>query len=329
SVRELLIRYVGFVRTPTIYAGRLEAVKGLRPSREGGVGGEVSSGTTGTGAPGVSEGVSGSVAGEGSLGGGEGAGVEVVSQYGEVVRYRFRWVVPARILEFITRQAAGTVAGDYAGVREYCPGDHPKSIHWKKSLSVGELVVKIFAGEGEGGGGKSSLVIADWDASNPLELDNLIQATYSALLTGGPVKMLYLRLPNGKIYLVKGDLIDVLSALDFVMSSEDVEARFNYDSWVREQARSMTEELKDSVEPLKSLDLYYRALAESVTEELERQGVPKDSSFFIIHPRAYTIKYTYLAQKLRARGHIATYITKVLQPNEVAMRLRDSISSLH
>ncbi|MEM4486945.1 MAG: DUF58 domain-containing protein [Zestosphaera sp.] len=318
-VRELLSRYVSLVRTPTIYVGRLELIESRRASRGGGSDGEGAGASVAGATPlRVGEGIVGDIVGEEGLSSSRRVGA----------RFRFRWVIPTKILESIERQTVGTLAGDYVGVREYYPGDHPRSIHWKKSASIGDLVVKVFTHGKEGGGGRPSLIVADWDASNPLELDNLIQATYSALLTVDSTKTLYLRLPNGKIYFIKGDLASVLNALDLIIRIEDVEARFNYDSWVRERARSIIEELKNGKGFLKSLDQYYRALTQSIVEGLEEHGLVKGSNFFILHPRAHTLKYTYLAHALRMKGYTTTRVVKLLQPDEVVEKLRDLITSL-
>jgi hypothetical protein len=328
SVREILNRYVELVKPPIIYLGKLEVTVPSRvPVSRGGFGGESASGYVGVSGAGISAGLAGGASGEGGVSGGQGLDSGVSKLYGDLIKYRFRWAVPAKVLEFIEFQTSKTFLGDYAGVREYYPGDHPRSIHWKKSVSTGELAVKVYTRGGEGGGGRFSLVIADWDASNPVELDNLIQATYSALLMEKYVKILYLKLPNGKIYLVKGGILDVLKALDFVVSSEDIESRFDYESWVRKGSSNLIEELKVANEPLRSIDRYYRVLSESLIEELERQGLPKNSSFVIVHPRAHTLKYLYLTHMLRTSGYTVTHLTKILQPSEISKRLKEMIKS--
>lgn len=328
SVREILSRYVESVRPPIIYVGWVEAFipTHVTPT-ESGVGSEATSGYVGVGAAGVSRGSEGSVPSEESVGSGQGLDSGLSSLYGGVIKYRFKWVIPTKLIESLRLQTSKTFLGDYAGVREYYPGDHPKSIHWKKSVSTGELAVKVYTRSSESGGGRFSLLIADWDASNPVELDNLIQATYSALLMEKYVKILYLKLPGGKVYLIKGGVIEVLKALDFIMLSEDIESRFNYESWVRRKVQNLVDEFRIANEPLRSVDRYYRTLSDSLIEELEKQGLPRNSSFMIIHPRAYTIRYLYLTHKLRENGYRATQLTKILQPSEVSKRLREIIKT--
>lgn len=329
SVREILNRYVESIRPPVMYVGWLEASTSPRISAsKSGVGGEASSGYVGVSATGSSVGSAGGAIGEGGVSGGQGFDSGLSSLYGEVIKYKFRWVVPTKILELMEIQTSKTFLGDYVGVREYYPGDHPRSIHWKKSISTGKLAVKVYTRSGEGGGGRSSLIIADWDASNPVELDNLIQATYSALLMEKHVKILYLRLPSGKVYLIKGSIIEVLKALDFVISGEDIESRFNYESWVRKGIQSLIEEFRVAEEPLRSIDEYYRVLCESIVDELEKQGLPKNSSFMMIHPKAYAIRYLYLTHKLRTSGYTVTHLTKILQPSEVSEKLREIIKPI-
>lgn len=307
EVREIISKYVESIRPPMMYVGRLEASVSSRASvSKSSVGSEAGSEYTSVSATELGAGPADSAIGEG-------------------IKYRFRWVLPTKILKLVEFQTPKTFLGDYIGAREYYPGDHPRSIHWKKSMSTGELIVKVYTRSDEGGDGKPSLIIADWDASNPVELDNLIQATYSALLLEKHVKILYLKLPDSKVYLIRGSTLEVLKTLDLVISSEDIESRFNYESWVRKGIQDLTEEFRVADEPLRSIDKYYRVLSESIVDELKKQGLPKNSSFMIIHPKAHAIKYLYLTHKLRMSGHTTIHLTKILQPKEVGEKLREII----
>jgi len=296
--REVLSAYTS--RTaPAVYVGKLSRVGG---------------GAAG-GGPGGAGGAAG--LGLGRLGGSLGIAEPSVA----AARFRLRWEVATRVVEALASSRA--FRGDYAGVREYTPGDHPRSIHWKKSVSLGELVVKVYeSGAGEAGG-SPTLVVADWDASNPVELDQLIQVTYSALVVGRGRRYLYLVLPSGRVYYVAGDAPEVLKALDLVLLSEGVEARFNYESSTRVGLREVVRELGRVGGKLALVDTYYRALAKAIADDVEERGIPKGSTYVLVHPKAYSLKYTYLAIELEARGYRGT-IFKPLEPEEVVAKLREA-----
>ncbi|MCX8198512.1 MAG: DUF58 domain-containing protein [Sulfolobales archaeon] len=259
----------------------------------------------------------------GGLGREEGVGVSssISENRGELIqrwipRISFNWIIPTRVLERIEHLARSAITGEYIGAREYSPGDHFKMIHWKKSISKGILIVKEFSRGMPPGGGKSSIIIADWDASNPIELDLLIQSTYSAVFTGEAKKMVYLKVPSGGVYVIKGELLDVLSALDSIIAEEGVEARFNYESWARTK---IVEGFNNAIENdfIQQLLNYYRAVSTSIIEELEKHGVERGAGFMVIHPRAYSLKYFILAKTLEARGYSSIFLKEVATLKEV------------
>lgn len=298
--REVLSAYTSRV-APAVYVGKLSRVGGA----------------TAGGGPGGVGGAAG--LGPGRLGGSLGIAEPSVT----AVRFRLRWEVATRVIEALAGSRA--LRGDYAGVREYVPGDHPKDVHWKKSVSLGELVVKVYeSGAGEAGG-SPTVVVADWDASNPVELDQLIQVTYSALVVGRGRRYLYLVLPSGKVYYVAGEAPEVLKALDLVLLSEGVEARFNYESPPRAGLREVVGELGRAGGKLALVDAYYRALAKALADDVEGRGIPRGSTYVLVHPKAYSLRYAYLALELEARGYRAIS-PRLLRPEEVEARLREAIA---
>jgi hypothetical protein len=301
--REVLSAYVS-ASTPVVYVGRLGGVAGsaVGGGPGGGGGGRVGGGLDGVGGPRPAE-------------------TSAVTAW-----LRFRWEVATRVLEALATSSR-VFRGDYAGVREYTPGDHPRSIHWKKSVSIGELVVKVYESGGGEVGGSPALVVADWDASNPVELDYLIQVTYSALVVGRGRRYLYLILPSGRVYYVSGEALDVLRALDAVLLTEGVEARFNYEAPQRVGTRDAVGELGRVGGKLSLVDSYYRALAKALVDDAETRGIPRGSTYVLIHPKAYALRYTYLALELEARGYRGTS-PRLLKPEEVAARLREAVAGV-
>lgn len=300
--REVLSAYVA-ASAPAVYVGRFSRAAG---SAAGGGPGERGGGRAGEG-----------------LGGAGGARPAEASS-AVAARLRLRWEAATRVLEALAASSR-VFRGDYAGVREYVSGDHPRSIHWKKSVSIGELVVKVYeSGSGEVGG-SPAVVVADWDASSPVELDYLIQATYSALVVGRGRRYLYLILPSSRVYYVSGDALDVLRALDAVLLTEGVEARFNYESPQRVGTRDTVRELGRVGGKLSLVDSYYRALAKAVVDDVEGRGIPRGSTYVLIHPKAYALRYTYLALELEARGYRGVS-PRPLKPEEVVARLREAVA---
>ena len=299
--REVLASYVSR-SAPAIYVGRVSRVAG--PVAGGGPG-EV-----------------GGRAGPGP--GGLGGALSLVESFRAAARFRLRWEAATRVIEALAASSR-VFRGDYAGIREYVPGDHPRSVHWKKSVSLGELVVKVYESGGGEAGGSPALVVADWGASNPVELDYLIQTTYSALVVGRGRRYLYLILPSGRVYYVAGDTLEVLKALDTIILVEGVEVRFNYESFQRVGLREVIAEIGKAGGKLTLVDSYYRALAKALVDDVEERDVAKGTTYVIIHPKAYALKYTYLALELEARGYRGVS-PRVLKPEEVVTKLREAVA---
>jgi uncharacterized protein (DUF58 family) len=97
---------------------------------------------------------------------------------------------PAESLHERARIGAGL---EYIGVREYRPGDSPRSIHWRSTARRGQLVVREFEEEGRS---RVALVVAGTDAGTPPDsaFERLVEAAASialyALVTGHPVDLL-------------------------------------------------------------------------------------------------------------------------------------------
>lgn len=180
--------------------------------------------------------------------------------------------------------------GDYRGVREYIPGDRPTQIHWKKTASRRELVVKTYEGGIGGGGGKSRLlVIADWVSRNPAELDDLVKKTYSAILQGGGEKILLLRLPRGILYLIRGGVPEVLEVLDDIIRSEGIMQYLDYGGWRRSRTAELYTELLRDKGVMGQIARYLLAYAKAVVSSLEGIGVEPGTSYTIIHSDATAV----------------------------------------
>ena len=181
--------------------------------------------------------------------------------------------------------------GDYRGVREYMPGDKPTQIHWKKSMSRGELVVKTYEAGGEGGGGGGKLlIVADWVSRSPEELDELVKKTYSAILQGMSEKYLVLRAPSGVVYFLRGGVPELLAGLDEVLRAEGVFQRLNYDGWSRGRVVEEFHEMLRSGGRLSRLARYYLAHGRALVLSLRKLGVEEGIGFTIIHSDATAVR---------------------------------------
>ncbi|MEM4624039.1 MAG: DUF58 domain-containing protein [Thermosphaera sp.] len=223
-------------------------------------------------------------------------GLREVSAKGKIIFTLSLFHTPLRELGY---SASRTTTGEYEGAREYLPGDHPRSIHWKKSVSKGELIVKTFSKSPEpGGGGGGGVIVADWDASNPIELDTLIRTTYAALFAVQKEIFLLLRLPSGTTIFTRGSLTQIIQVLNEILLLEEVQARFNYETLDRPR---LNIERESDVKAWRELLDYYTSYAISLLTFLEER-VPKKSGFILIHPKAYHLKYHIIAQNFSKFG---------------------------
>ncbi|MEM0241655.1 MAG: DUF58 domain-containing protein [Fervidicoccaceae archaeon] len=221
--------------------------------------------------------------------------------------WTFNWSFPHSVFDVYEKLVGKSFRGDYAGVREYIPGDSPRNIHWKKSASMGELIIKEYASTPISELNHATVVIADWTAPNQVELDMIIEATYSAILSDKSSKVLFLKVPRTGFYLVKGRSIEVLAALESIIKAEKVEALFDYESWPKKSI-SISSEVNTKV--FKDLIEYYRMQADALVKELENQGVSRGSQFFIINSNSLSLKYNIIAQSLVEHGYRPAYIEK-------------------
>ncbi|MEM2752258.1 MAG: DUF58 domain-containing protein [Sulfolobales archaeon] len=225
-------------------------------------------------------------------------------------RVELKWKVPAKLAGMLSG-ALKSLTGDYLGVREYQPGDSPRSIHWKKSVrdeGLESIAVKVFGSEEmeRASGGRSTVVIADLTAPNALELDGLLQAVYGSILmsferSGGVFTQtyLYLKTPSGKLYFLKGKAVDVLYGLNVLVVSEKIEALYNYESWPRLRP-PVTEQPHGA---LKDLEDYFSAYGDQLARDLEEKGVRKSALVQLVFSKATAFKYYYVSRSLKRAGY--------------------------
>ena len=128
---------------------------------------------------------------------------------------------PSDVLHERARTGAGQ---EYLGVREYRPGDPPRSVHWRSTARVGRLVVREYEEEVQT---RVTLVLAGRDTGTPPDsaFEMLVSAAASiamyAIVTGHPVDILQ-PVPDGTIdHLADPDRFEVL---DWLAGANPVDA---------------------------------------------------------------------------------------------------------
>lgn len=200
--------------------------------------------------------------------------------------------------------------GEYSGVREYQPGDRLKLIHWKKSLSLGRLVVKEYTTTPQKGGGTGGiqLVVADWTATNSADLDNLIYFTLLAILRSPPTSryLVIILTPAGDMYLLKGKTIDVLDALNKLIMTEVSSLSINYK--VPREISDYKYYIQTTGDKARLLVEYYEKVARWIYQTIREQGNGGVDSIMIVHASPTSLKYAVVSDYLRRSGYYTTVI---------------------
>ena len=203
--------------------------------------------------------------------------------------------------------------GVYEGVRLYVPGDSPRDIHWKKSVSLGRLVVKVYSsgGGGEGSRGEGvAVVIADLQAPTPEELDEL-SFKLLALLARSAYRdpereaLLVLTLPNGVRGALHGPAMSILAGVVHLFRRGAVFLDHRYDSMGVPLGPRDAEALDSpgAPKPLRVIASVNRVFAEEVLRTVEGSGIPPPSPYTVISGRATALRYAFVRALLDAAGY--------------------------
>lgn len=208
-----------------------------------------------------------------------------------------------------------SLRGEYYGVREFVPGDNPRNIHWKKSLTKGELITKEFSIGLEGSRSLNTLIIfADLISSNVEEFDRIsyrlitIILRHAVLNPNGRI-LLLLTLPNGTMEVLVGGAKDILIEV-YKMFKEKL-------LLIDEEYRSMSSELRE--EEIKTLlskqNFFFLVIKEAnkrfyanVLSILGKLGFDTPTYYTIIHGRPTSFKYSFIKYLLNKLGY--TYISE-------------------
>ena len=226
----------------------------------------------------------------------------------------------AEVLERVSKGLGGESlskarVGEYAGVRYFTSGDPVKHIHWKKSLSKLELVVKEFssAGPAEVEATKSSamepLIIADLYAPNSTELDRVVfelMNTYLSLFRRSPIIKSSLALVVGDLLLVvRGRVMDILYRLYEALQKTPPETLFEFRAPEEpgyEVAESLIKSLRKPDLATKVI-LINKSFTDKLIQSLIKAGITPPKPYTAIHSNPLSFRYGIIKELLKDSGY--------------------------
>ncbi len=205
--------------------------------------------------------------------------------------------------------------GEYLGARLYVPGDDPRLIHWKKTVSRGELVVREHgvagAAGGLGGAGRLRVVVVDLAASMARELDAVVHEAITRLtevaLADPSARLVLVLHYGGRFLVLKGPVVDVLRELALHLAERLPSLLYQYPSLAAEPPETVLKSLEAwaSRAPGSLVAAVGRSLlgyAEAVTGLLRLEGVAGGTEATLIHGRSTLVRNTVLRRRLGALG---------------------------
>lgn len=219
------------------------------------------------------------------------------------------------IIEKETESLKRARRGEYFGVRSYIPGDHVKDIHWKKSTSVGNLVVKEFVEPLEDIPDYTNqktrpVIVFDFYAPNPVELDKnvfrLLKIIYN-VSNYSLVKRICVIFVVGKhLVILKGKMIDILYQLYKLFTEINVFTHYSYGEIVRQTDEAINELLSQKRHP-KPLSLFvvsHNKFSEKLIELLSKNNISPPNPIVLIYSEALKLRYSLLKHNLERFGFL-------------------------
>ncbi len=214
--------------------------------------------------------------------------------------------------------SARSMRGEYYGVREYIPGDNPRNIHWKKSLSKNELIVKEFSGGLSGTGGLGLVIVfADLVSSSTSEFDRLSYKLLSTILRYAALNpygemALFLTLPDGFLEVLRGEARSILVELYRLFREELLFVDLDYHSMSDFLSDSELEKLlarRNLV--LDAIRYVHVRFYSNVLSLLGKLGLDSPTYYTIIHGRPTSFKYSLLRFFLNKLGYMYLEVPRV------------------
>lgn len=207
-----------------------------------------------------------------------------------------------------------TYLGEYIGSRHYTPGDLLKHIHWKKSVSRRELIVKEFSGvsadiaQVAAERRSTPIVLLDLYAPNTLELNSIVYQFLRLCLDvvrSSPYSEILTIIVMGNTAIgIRGRAIAVLYQLYRVFKGLPLRMVYSYEP--RGVNRDCVEEVLRAEKPPKPLsiavlsnEVYAEALLKLILENMFAPPRPVK----VIHSRVLVFRYTVVINKLKSAGY--------------------------
>jgi len=204
--------------------------------------------------------------------------------------------------------------GVYDGVREYMAGDDLRDIHWKKTASRKQLIVKTYSsgsGRRGGAGAGGAALIADLEASNEYELDRLAYDLVSYLAYGARYApkmktMVYLTLPSGAVMVFTGNFKTILAGIIYLFRKGLIRVDSDYLSQSIPLSIVEMENIVSRAEENKLLRTMLSAntpYIRDVVEALKEAGIAPPSAYILLYGSPTSFKHSYLDYVLLSMGY--------------------------
>ncbi len=213
--------------------------------------------------------------------------------------------------------------GEYLGVRYYLPGDELRSIHWSKSLSKSELIVKEFSTSSTYEGlvsssGLGPIIIADLTAYSVGELDRLLSALLSAFL--GVVRISpfiesSLVIVGGDVILVlRGKALDILYRLYKALSNLMPKVIYDYSPIKSRVDSDYVKYLVNNLGGIKYFSKLVNAnkhFSRHLIKVLVMNGLTPPKPCVVIHSDALNVRYALVRYELSNYGYLDIELSRL------------------
>ena len=210
--------------------------------------------------------------------------------------------------------------GEYYGVREFTPGDSLKFIHWKKSVSIGRLVVKEYASSkaSRGSVAKSGMyapiIVADLTPSGTKELDELITSfldvLHAVIVSSEGARLLTIIVFGNIFTIVEGEARAVASEIASAFSRVFPLAIYEYVSI----GTKPDDVLADTVLSLRrccgfadAVAAHATTYARGVVEAILSHGLVPPKNVIIVGGRPTVVRNSFLGKYLKEAGFFPIY----------------------
>ncbi|MEM0366276.1 MAG: DUF58 domain-containing protein [Acidilobaceae archaeon] len=207
---------------------------------------------------------------------------------------------------------------NYAGSREYIPGDDARFINWKRSVARGYLIVKEYeeppgtsesdkwirglSEEIRGASGSYIIVIADFTSSSQSELDSIISRLYGILeerrVADNPGSWLLVLTSRSSGVLVNGEGRDIAILIAMAIELSNATVKHEYESMNTPEGLDTLGEVKG---PLTIIYDYNLKTSLEILKLIEDEVKPRH--YEIINGKPTILKYSILATLMESRGY--------------------------